>query len=544
MLNNIVDPLKKLIDYIKISFVNNTIMTISFIIFFILFPSVYYLYTFKLFNLVHDYPIISIFLTLFIFFSCLSVILIKVDNGFKFSNLRLEILYKVAYNLCYIGALFLLFSLFYHISKFIVYHSTSTSIIVSFVLIILFLSLKQSTTINSNGYDMNDMKDDMFSILKNVLFLIPCYIVDFINFVKSNVSGLPTTPHILIIIILIIILSFYIFPILKDLAKHSKGITFIQKAKSLEKQVLYLTQKELKDKIINSKPFVKRNLLRKNNDFKSYLERTRTSIPDLNKVREIEGFDKNIHLLDKHIIYGVELKNLTNAEKSLVQEEMEKFELSFDDFKNIDKFKEYILSLRQDNRYYDLLHKIKEYNGMKNDFIYQEASSLINLINRTNHIQDYNYHYGISFWVYFDTKIKQTRTSNNKRGFIMTYSNNPKIFYDYDTKELKITIDECERNRTSCIEKVIYRTDDILFQRWNNFVVNYNYGTLDCFINGNLVLTKDRIAPYIEDAFLEFGRSNEPLHSCGICNIVYYATPLNLESINEIYRNRNIPCEV
>ena len=103
-------------------------------------------------------------------------------------------------------------------------------------------------------------------------------------------------------------------------------------------------------------------------------------------------------------------------------------EYRFDDFKSAEKFKEYILSLRQDNKYYELLNKISEYNKMKNDFIYQEASGLVNLINRTNHIQDYNYHYGISFWAYFDTKIKETRTPNNNRGFIMTYSNTPKYF--------------------------------------------------------------------------------------------------------------------
>ena len=181
---------------------------------------------------------------------------------------------------------------------------------------------------------------------------------------------------------------------------------------------------------------------------------------------------------------------------------------------------------------------------MKNDFIYQEASSLVHLINRTNHIQDYNYHYGLSFWVYFDPQIQTVKTYRNKRGFIMTYSNSPKIFYDYNSKELKITIDDCENQSKQCSENLIYKTKDILFQRWNHFVVNYNYGTLDCFKNGHIVLSKRKIAPYIENAFLKFGSESEPLYNSGICNITYYDTPLNLTSIGEIYQSKKIPCDV
>ena len=184
---------------------------------------------------------------------------------------------------------------------------------------------------------------------------------------------------------------------------------------------------------------------------------------------------------------------------------MEKNKITVDDFLSPEKFKEYILSLRQEDKYYELLNKIGDYNNMKNDFIYQEASSLVHLINRTNHIQDYNYHYGLSFWVYFDPQIQTVKTYETSADLFMTYSNSPKIFYDYNSKELKITIDDCENQSKQCSENLIYKTKDILFQRWNHFVVNYNYGTLDCFINGNLVLSKSKIAPYIENAFLKFG---------------------------------------
>ena len=545
---DISDAIDKLMDFfsnlfsmVKRAFVNHIVITTTFIILFILFPSIYYLYTFKLFNIVHDYPIISIFLTILSFFSCLVIILLKLDtnNG----EFKVDMLYKTLYNIMYVGAIFLLFSLFFHISKFIVYNSSTSSIILSFVLLMLFLSLRNSKDRENNNEYLEDVKDDLFVILKNVLFLIPCYIVDFFEFVKRNVSGLPKTSYMLTVIIAIIIVFFLLIPILNSMIKTASGLTFVHESKSLETNVLYMTQEQLKDKIIKSKPFFKRKLLQTNNDFKRYLEQSSSSISDLNKVRTIEGFDKDIHLLDKRIIYDDVADSLSETEKSLIEQEMKKHKLTLDDFESFEKFKDYILSLRQEDKYYELLNKISEYNKMKNDFIYQESSSLVHLINRTNHIQDYNYHYGISFWVYFDPQIQKIQTRKDKRGFIMTYSNSPKIFYDYDSKELKISVDYCENENKECSENIIYKTKEILYQRWNHFVVNYNYGNLDCFINNNLVMTKGNISPYIEDAFLQFGSKNEPLYKCGICNIKYFEVPLNIVSIGEIYKTRNVPCD-
>lgn len=533
-----------LFSFLKRSLINNTLLTVTFVILFVLFPSIYYLYTFKLFNIVHDYPIISIFLTLITFFLCLIIILLKIEP--KNSNFRFEMIYRTLYNLLYVASILLLFSLIFHVSMFFVYNSTTGSIIFSFTLLMMILSLRNSydrEKQESFEEDVMDMRDDLFVIVKNIIFLIPCYIVDFFEFIKKNISGLPKTSYILKILIVVLIVFFLLIPLLNSLIKNANGLTFVQKSKSLEKTVFYATQRQLKNKIIESKPFLRRNLLRKNNDFKVYLERNRSSISDLNKVRTIEAFDKTIHLLDKNIMYGDELNKLNESEKTLIKQEMEKNKLTLDDFKNFENFKKYILSLRQEDKYYELLNKISEYNKMKNDFVYQEASSLVHLINRTNHIQDYNYHYGLSFWVYFDPQIQTIDTTEEKRGFIMSYSNSPKIFYDYGTKELKITVDDCENINKICSENIIYKTKNILYQRWNHFVVNYNYGNLDCFINNNLVMTKTKVAPYIEDAFLQFGNENIPLYNCGICNIKYFEVPLNLTSIGEIYKSKKIPCE-
>tara|TARA_B110001450_G_C17633111_1_gene486069 strand:+ start:120 stop:1793 length:1674 start_codon:yes stop_codon:yes gene_type:complete len=544
----IVDNIDKIISVFrklnpKEKFINNILLLITFIIFFVIFPSVYYLYSFKTFNLVKNFPILTIFSTLFLFFSSLFVIILKVEG----EELNIDILsatLKTLYDIFYFFAIFVIFSLSYHISKFILYNSSGHSLTISFLLITLILALQVSynrESYNSNFYDGVELglKDNIINILKNAILIIPCLIVDFMNLSKKYISVLPKASYIIIIILSLIVIGLYIVPILKDMIKETNGITLIKEQSSLENKVLFMSQNDLKDEIIKSKPFITRKLLIKNDNIKTYLENTKNDeIEDLDKARKFEGFDPSIHLLDKHITYGIELEDLTKDEKTLIEEEMEKNNLTLDDFKTVQTFKEYILSLRQHDKYYELLSKIHEYNKMKNDFIYQETSSLVHLINRTYHIQDYNYHYGLSFWVYFDSSIKSI---GNKNGVIMNYSDTPKLFYDYETNELKLSIKDCD-NIDNCEESVIYKTKDILFQRWNNFVVNYNYGTLDLFINNNLVLTKDRVTPYIKNSFLLFGSEDEKLYNCGICNIKYYDVPLNLTNINDIYKNKNTPC--
>ena len=94
-----------------------------------------------------------------------------------------------------------------------------------------------------------------------------------------------------------------------------------------------------------------------------------------------------------------------------------------------------------------------------------------------------------------------------------------------------------------CDERdIVYRSKDVVFQKWVNFVVNYNYGTLDLFVDTNLVLTQKNVAPYIQnrDNYIQFGSNEEPLKHSGICHVVYYPVPLKLREIKNLYNNK--PC--
>jgi len=160
-------------------------------------------------------------------------------------------------------------------------------------------------------------------------------------------------------------------------------------------------------------------------------------------------------------------------------------------------------------------------------------SSLVDLINSTYKIKDTNYHYGISFWVYFDPSIVQNN-NNLKRGIVMSYGGNPELYYDYENRELIL---ECQSLNEMNESKILYRTSTILYQRWNHFVINYNYGTLDLFINNNLVGSYKNITPFINlgKHNLAFGDSSNILDNCGVCDIRYFNIPITLSKVESLY---------
>ena len=136
----------------------------------------------------------------------------------------------------------------------------------------------------------------------------------------------------------------------------------------------------------------------------------------------------------------------------------------------------------------DTLNYISHLNNEKNKFLNQEVSQIVKYINMRNNIHDYNYHYALSFWVYFDSSILRSDYTN-QYSLIMNYANKPNIVFDNDQKELVVTVDDCECKtcNDTCETIEHYRSKNILYQKWNHFVVNYNYGKLDIFINNNLV---------------------------------------------------------
>jgi hypothetical protein len=155
------------------------------------------------------------------------------------------------------------------------------------------------------------------------------------------------------------------------------------------------------------------------------------------------------------------------------------------------------------------------------------------LFGNKNKVAKYNYHYAITAWVYLQ------QIESKKTQIILSFGNRPSIYYDPVDASLFIAL-----NYGTSKQKIIYKTSKILYQRWNFIVMNYRYGSLDVFINNNLVGTYPDVLTYLDphDVLLIGSSKNDKIG--GICNMKYYELPLNVRKINNIYKtfhNKKIP---
>ena len=82
-------------------------------------------------------------------------------------------------------------------------------------------------------------------------------------------------------------------------------------------------------------------------------------------------------------------------------------------------------------------------------------------------------------------------------------------------------------------KKIIYKNDKFLLQKWNNIIINYTGGTMDVFLNGDLVSSTKNIIPYSTLDNLTIGEDNGI--KGGICNVIYFNKALDSMSIKGLY---------
>jgi hypothetical protein len=148
-----------------------------------------------------------------------------------------------------------------------------------------------------------------------------------------------------------------------------------------------------------------------------------------------------------------------------------------------------------------------------------------------NDSMNYNYNYGISFWVYL-----HSNPSNNANNYfsILNYANKPNFLYNPNKHDFQIVCDISG----SEIQETIYSNDNMPLQKWTNVLFNCNGGTMDVFLDNNLVISKSKIIPYITIDALTLGE-NDGLNG-GICNVVYFKTPLSIGNMFILYHSNKL----
>lgn len=187
-----------------------------------------------------------------------------------------------------------------------------------------------------------------------------------------------------------------------------------------------------------------------------------------------------------------------------------------------------------------------------NQPIYTNTLNSISSYQELNNAEDsFNYKYGISFWVFFEASSSNNNLASNKFSSILNYGNKPNILYKANTNTLMVIFEKNgvpsnkENNNEEKLydydengNKIIYKTNNILLQKWNHIVVNYDSGTLDIFINNELVKSSVNNIPYMSFDTLTVGEENG--YAGGLCNLTYFNKPLTSANIYYLYKFANM----
>ena len=140
----------------------------------------------------------------------------------------------------------------------------------------------------------------------------------------------------------------------------------------------------------------------------------------------------------------------------------------------------------------------------------------------------YKYNYAISAWIYINYQGANTNSSYSEYTPLLSYGNKPNILYNGLKNTLKITMQEGQDGI-----KNVLKTTELKMNKWNHFLLNYTGGTLDTFVNGELLASEPGVIPYMEFDTLVSGSDNG-IHG-GICNVQYFNRYLQIDTIRSLY---------
>ena len=125
---------------------------------------------------------------------------------------------------------------------------------------------------------------------------------------------------------------------------------------------------------------------------------------------------------------------------------------------------------------------------------------------------------------------------------ILNFGNKPNVLYNVKSNTLFVTMQQKDLQKTTNNKlidfdeegnRILYKNENVLLQKWNNIVINYNGGIFDIFLNGELVKSDNGVVPYYKLDNLTIGQDNGL--KGGICNVVYFKRALNSANIYYLY---------
>lgn len=168
--------------------------------------------------------------------------------------------------------------------------------------------------------------------------------------------------------------------------------------------------------------------------------------------------------------------------------------------------------------------------------------NLGSFIDLNNGDETFDYQYSISCWVFIDSAPPNTNSNYNKYTSLLNFGDKPNILYNAKSNTLIVTMEQKnlkEQTKNKLIDfnengnRIVYKNSNFLLQKWNNIIINYSGGTMDIFLNGELVKSTIEIVPYYTHDNLIIGEKNGI--KGGICNVIYFRRALSSPEIYLLY---------
>ena len=527
---------------------NNPTYSLFFLYLFLIFFSIITIYfyvdnPFHLYDFLGNNIIFFSLIVIFLFVSSITYYNIYYDNDdivFTSKNL-FNIIFLFGAKLTYY---FLLsFFIFYLLKKTFNYVQNSnnvTNTIINIIYVLLFLTilyvgfsiLMKILYNKKNNYGLNDF----FDLLKNIFIFIPCLIDDIYNYILKNELTKENLIYILFLIVFFVhLFIFYIIPQMYIYILLYDGKQLLNQPIYLNNSNFLITYKDLNKNITNKNIF--RYISQKYYDF---IDNLLNKDDDDNIESYINLNDPNLNYEINEIIKDIQDKIDPDNLEKLLNENPELMN-SIEQLKtNPDFLKEQLLNWSPyKGEYIDKLNSIFNINNIITTN--QPIKDIINTnlyINYKNDIQ-YNYNYCISCWVFIDNYDGNKPTTTSEKS-IIKFGNKLNLLFNAYKKELTLKVKSCitdllnnEINKQKCNTKIAFRTNNILYQKWNHILFNYDSGTLDIFINNKLVSSTPNISPlYIDDGIIV---GDENGVEGAICNVMYFSNILNKSEINNLY---------
>lgn len=140
----------------------------------------------------------------------------------------------------------------------------------------------------------------------------------------------------------------------------------------------------------------------------------------------------------------------------------------------------------------------------------------------------FKYSYGLSAWFTLNPQPPNVRPAFTRYTTILDYGNKPRVSFNMEKDALRV---ESESGKGKVI---IAEITGLSLQTWNNIVINYDAGTMDVFLNGELIGSHPGITPFMQFEEVVAGKTRGL--EGGICNVVYHPEPLSKSRITMGYR--------